>query len=255
MAEVDAAASGPGRDDGHAAPGGARHGRALVLVLAVAVAWNLAANLWLPRLLYVPGAAVAAVALVVVAVRVGGCSARDLGLDRRDAGRGFAFGVVAAAAVAAALAVGAALPATRALFEDRRAEGASVAAVVYLALVRVPLGTVVLEETLFRGVLLGLALRRWSGRAAVAASCVAFGLWHILPARQVTSFNPVTEGLAGDPATRALGVAAAVAGTALAGLVFCWLRLRSRSLLAPALVHWTVNGLGYALAFAVLRAG
>lgn len=242
---MEVAAPGPHHDGG----------RALALVVVIAVVWNLAANLWLPRLLYVPGAAVAAVALVVVAVRVGGCSARDLGLDRRDAGRGLAYGVVAAAAVAAILALGAALPATRALFEDRRAEDASVAAVLYLALVRVPLGTVVLEETLFRGVLLGLGLRRWAQRTALAASCAAFGLWHVLPARQVTSFNSLTEGLAGDPAGRALGVAAAVTGTALAGVVFCWLRLRSRSLLAPALVHWAVNGLGYTLAFVVLRAG
>jgi membrane protease YdiL (CAAX protease family) len=131
----------------------------------------------------------------------------------------------------------------------------SVAVVAYLALVRVPLGTVLVEETLFRGVLLGLGLTRWSPRLAVAASSVAFGLWHILPARQVTSFTPATEAMAGDPAGRAVGVAAAVAGTALAGLVFCWLRLRSRSLLAPALAHWACNGLGYTLAFLVLRAG
>jgi membrane protease YdiL (CAAX protease family) len=190
-----------------------------------------------------------------VAVRVGGCTARELGLDRRDAGRGLAEGLVAAAALAIVLAVAAILPATRGLFQDRRAEDASVVVLLYLVLVRVPLGTVTVEETLFRGVLLGLGLRRWSRRVAVAVSSVAFGLWHILPARQLTTFNPVTEGLAGDPAGRALGVAAAVAGTALAGLVLCWLRLRSGSLLAPALLHWTLNGLGYTLAFVVLRAG
>jgi membrane protease YdiL (CAAX protease family) len=44
-------------------------------------------------------------------------------------------------------------------------------------------------------------------------------------------------------------VVVAVSGTAVAGLVLCWLRLRSRSLLAPALVHATVNGLGYGFAF------
>jgi CAAX protease family protein len=235
-------------------PGG-HDGRAWALVLAVAAAWNLVANLWLPRALYVPGAAVTAAVLVALAVRVGGTTAAELGLGRSDLGRGLAWGAAGAAAVAAVLALGAAWPATRGLFEDRRAADASAAAVLYLALVRVPLGTVVVEETLFRGVLLGLGLRRWSPVVAVAVSSAAFGLWHVLPARQVTSFNPVTEGLAGDPLTRALGVAAAVAGTALAGVVFCWLRLRSGSLLAPALVHWATNGLGYALAFAVLGAG
>jgi uncharacterized protein len=37
---------------------------------------------------------------------------------------------------------------------------------------------------------------------------------------------------------------AAVCFTALAGVALCWLRLRSGSMLAPFLAHWTVNGLG-----------
>jgi uncharacterized protein len=37
---------------------------------------------------------------------------------------------------------------------------------------------------------------------------------------------------------------ATVCFTALAGVGLCWLRLRSGSLLAPLLAHWTVNGLG-----------
>jgi uncharacterized protein len=240
---------------GRALRPGRRDGWAWALVLGIALAWNLAANLWLPRALYVPGALVTAAALVAVAVRVGGLGPAELGLGRDEVRRGLAFGLAAAAAVAAVLAAAAAWPATRGLFEDRRAGGASAAAVAYLALVRVPLGTVVVEETLFRGVLLGLALRRWPAGTAAAASSAAFGLWHLLPARQVTSFNPVTDALAGDPLTRAVGVAVAVAGTALAGLVFCWLRLRSGSLLAPTLAHWATNGLGYALAWAVLAGG
>jgi hypothetical protein len=46
----------------------------LALVLAVATAWNLAANLWPPASLYVPGALAVAAALVGVAVRLGGTS-------------------------------------------------------------------------------------------------------------------------------------------------------------------------------------
>ena len=36
--------------------------------------------------------------------------------------------------------------------------------------------------------------------------------------------------------------------TSLAGVVLCWLRLRSNSLVAPVLAHWTVNGLGVIVA-------
>ena len=87
-----------------------------------------------------------------------------------------------ALSVTVILALSAALPAIRWLFQDRRAAGISTAVLLYVALVRVPFGTVVLEETLFRGVLLGLGLRRWSHMTAVNVSCLAFGLWHVLAA-------------------------------------------------------------------------
>lgn len=249
---VDEPAVGP--SERVAGGGGARTGLALGVVLAVAVAWNLAANLWLPWALYVPGALVTAAALIGVAVKVGGCRRSDLGMDLRSIRRGLAYGAVAGAAVAVVLVLGAVLPATRGLFQDRRAEGATTAVLLYVAFVRVPLGTVVLEETLFRGVLLGLGLRRWSPATAVTVSCLAFGLWHVLPARHVTSFNPVFADLGGGRTGWVYGVVAAVVATAVAGVAFCWLRLRSRSLLAPVLLHTTVNGLGYVLAFLAGRA-
>jgi uncharacterized protein len=39
-------------------------------------------------------------------------------------------------------------------------------------------------------------------------------------------------------------VIATVVFTTLGGVVLCWLRLRSNSLVAPVLAHWTVNALG-----------
>jgi uncharacterized protein len=237
-----------------AAGRGDRAGIALGTVLGAAVTWNLAANLWLPWVLYVPGGLLLAAILVGVAVKIGGCRWSDLGLDRHELRRGLGYGAVVALSVTVILALGAALPATRGLFQDRRAAGISTAVLLYAALVRVPFGTVVLEETLFRGVLLGLGLRRWSHMTAVNVSCLAFGLWHVLPARHVTTFNPVFADLAGGHLGRVYGVVVAVAGTAVAGLVLCWLRLRSRRLLAPALVHATVNGLGYGFAFLAWRA-
>ena len=52
---------------------------------------------------------------------------------------------------------------------------------VFNPLVRIPFGTVLLEETLFRGVLLALALRRWSVATAVIVTSAIFGLWHVVP--------------------------------------------------------------------------
>jgi membrane protease YdiL (CAAX protease family) len=226
---------------------------ALALVLTLAVAGNAATNLLIPSPLYVPAALLLAVLAVLVAVRVGGCDARDLGLDREHLGRGLRVGAAAAAALGVVLAVGAALPATRDLFADRRVDPHSVTLLLYHTLVRIPLGTVVLEETLFRGVLLGLALRRWSPRAAVAFSSVLFGLWHLLPARGVSRFNPVVATATQGSLRHVLLLVLTVAATALAGAVLCWLRLRAGSLAAPAMLHLASNGLAYLLAWAVLR--
>jgi membrane protease YdiL (CAAX protease family) len=49
-------------------------------------------------------------------------------------------------------------------------------------------------------------------------------------------------------------VLGAIAVTFAAGLVFCWLRLRSRSLVAPLLAHVATNGLGLAVAWFTLHA-
>jgi membrane protease YdiL (CAAX protease family) len=231
----------------------ARFGLALLLVVALAAVGNAATNLLIPPPFYVPTALLLAVLAILVAVRVGGCSARDMGLDREQPGRGLRHGAAAAAALAGVLAVGAALPATRDLFADRRVDQYSVTLLLYHTLVRIPLGTVVLEETLFRGVLLGLALRRWSPRVAVAFSSVLFGLWHLLPARDVSGFNPLVAAATQGALRHVLLSVLAVTATALAGAVFCWLRLRARSLAAPAVLHLAANSLAYLLAWAVLR--
>jgi uncharacterized protein len=229
-----------------------RPGLAMALVVALAVAGNAATNLLVPAALYVPTAILVAALAVLVAVRVGGCGARDLGLAAADAGAGLRLGAAAMAVVAVLLAVGLAVPATRELFADRRVEEHSVAALLYATLVRIPLGTALLEETLFRGALLGLGLRRWRPAAAVAWSSALFGLWHVLPSGGLAGYNPAVAGLFQGPAGRLAVTAAAVAASALAGALFCWLRLRAGSLLAPAMLHVATNSLAYAAAWLVL---
>jgi membrane protease YdiL (CAAX protease family) len=231
----------------------ARFGLALMLVVALAAVGNAATNVLIPPPFYVPTALLLALLAILVAVRVGGCSARDLGLDRVQLGHGLRHGAAGAAVLAVVLAASAALPATRELFADRRVDQHSVPLLLYHTLVRIPLGTVVLEETLFRGVLLGLPLRRWSPRAAVAFSSILFGLWHLLPARDVSGFNPVVAAATQGALRHLLSIVLAVTTTALAGVVFCWLRLRTRSLAAPAVLHLAGNSLAYLIAWIVLR--
>jgi membrane protease YdiL (CAAX protease family) len=50
--------------------------------------------------------------------------------------------------------------------------------------------------------------------------------------------------LAAGPAGTVLLVIGTVLFTGVASVVFCVLRVRSGSLLAPILLHWAVNGFG-----------
>ena len=218
---------------------------ALALVLVVLAAHNLVGNLVLPPASYVPVNLTVATALVGVA-RASGISWAELGLGRSSVSRGAAFGVAAFLLVSTALGVAALIPATHPLFEDQRAANVTGAALAYQALIRIPLGTVVLEEVAFRGVLLALFARVSSAEAAVGWSSACFGLWHVVPTVEALRANRLTPS--------ALAVIAAVVATAAAGAVFCWLRVRSESLVAPALAHIATNSVALVLAVSVVRA-
>ncbi|MGI8709982.1 MAG: CPBP family intramembrane glutamic endopeptidase [Acidimicrobiales bacterium] len=196
---------------------------------------------------YVPVAVAAAVALLAFARIVDGRSWDQLGLARRHVGRGLVWGAVLAGVVVAVYLVGLTLPSTRDLFRDDRVRDWTIAQSLVAALVRVPLGTVLVEEVAFRGVLpavLGVRTRRW---VAVGASAGLFGLWHLLPALGIGRVNPVAQD---SVASHGMWVAvlAAVVSTAAVGVWFWWLRHRARSLLAPMALHWATNGLGYLFA-------
>jgi membrane protease YdiL (CAAX protease family) len=150
-------------------------------------------------------------------------------------------GVRCGSGPAAALAAGwlllAAVPATRPALADVRITGLTWPQVAYQVTVRIPVGTVLWEETAFRGVLLASLRRVLPGPAAIALTSALFGIWHIRPTAQALRVNQVA---AGRGAT--LGsVTAAVAGTAAAGELLSWLRERSGSLAAPVLLHLTAN--------------
>ena len=154
--------------------------------------------------------------------------------------------------MATVFAVGAALPATRPAFLDPNYR-ADAGRALFNALVVVPLGTVVPEEVGFRGVLWA-ALRRDHGvRSATVWSSVAFGLWHVLPT--LSQANPALVAVVGQGARSKIAlVGGGVMFTGLAGALFCELRRRTGSLLAPAGLHWATNGLGVLLSAVALAA-
>ena len=221
----------------------------VVIVVGVLAARNVAGESLVPSAWYVPVNLATAGALVVIG-RAGGLSAREVGLARATVRRGLVVGGVGAAIVVAGIVVGAALPLTRGWFEDERiADIDSRSELAYQALVRIPLGTALFEELAFRGVLLGLLARICPMRTAVVASSVLFGLWHIRPTLSALATNDLAQ----SAWAQAGAVTAAVVLTTVGGFVFCALRLGSRSLLAPLLVHAATNSAATVAAYTVLR--
>jgi membrane protease YdiL (CAAX protease family) len=195
----------------------------------------------------------AAVALLVLGRR-SGLTWEDIGLARRTWRRGLIWGLSAAALVAIVYAVAAVLPATRSAFLDARYHLPPATGLV-TALVVVPIGTVLLEEVAFRGVILGLVRRHRGTLPGAGFSSALFGLWHVLPSLQLSTANPAIATVVGHGvAGQATAVAISVAFTAGAGLLFCELRRRSGSLLAGAGLHWATNGLGVVVAMLMWHA-
>ncbi|MFC7480976.1 CPBP family intramembrane glutamic endopeptidase [Luedemannella flava] len=168
----------------------------------------------------------------------------DVGLGRRHLRRGAVYAGVLTGLVAVVYVIGVALPATRSAFLDERYQVPMAQALV-TALVVIPVATVLPEEIAFRGVLWGLLRCGWRPAVATVVSSALFGLWHVLPSLRLNAVNPAVEAVVGPgwPGVVA-AVAGAVAFTGLAGVLFCELRRRSGSLLAPIGLHWAVNGLG-----------
>jgi uncharacterized protein len=224
----------------------------LPAVVAILVAVNLLNNLLVPRAYVLT--CVAATGLLLSVARRDGLSWSEIGLDRASLRSGLRSGLRWSAALLAVVllgvAVAAALPATRPAFVDARAAGLSGTAVLVRTLVRIPLGTALLEEVAFRGVLYAMLARRHGVRAAVLGSSLLFGLWHVLPSLGLRDGNAAVGSLFGaGPEAAVAAVAAAVAGTAAAGLVFCEVRRRSGGLLAPFALHWALNSVTLAAAW------
>lgn len=212
---------------------GRAHRLTAVAAGAATLGYSALLNRVLPPAIHVPGNLSAGLALATGARQLG-ASVADLGLAPQHAGRGARIGALVGIPIAGAIAGAAARPSTQPLFADYRVRQLSTARARYEAAIRIPLGTALGEELIFRGALFGLLRRRHSTVTAVAVSSVVFGLWHVLPA---------LDGL--HPRDEATGVtrhvAGTVAATTAAGVGFCVLRCWSGSIVAPTIVHAMVN--------------
>jgi membrane protease YdiL (CAAX protease family) len=190
----------------------------IIAVLAIVVAVRIWAR-------FGPGWAqpITGPAAAALLIAVSGLTSSQAGLTL--SGWGYALGGLAVIAIGYAVAIR--IPAARRFFRT------SYPRPWLTALLSVPLATVVVEEVAFRGVLWGLVDRGHGPIWATAVTALLFGLWHLAPER------PWTDAIV----------------TGVSGVVLGLLRAAGGGLVAPALVHWAVDGLGVLAAARLARRG
>ena len=219
---------------------------AMALALAL-IAYNNLLNLWPPfHRFYVPINLGAAAVIIGLALGPLNLTAETLGLT------GNILSDVAGGALAGLILTGPlylALLSSRLarLIADRRLEGSSHLEMLYRILIRIPVGTALLEEVAFRGVLFVLLVDDGVVPAAVISS-VAFALWHVVPTLATAKVNRMLNGFG---AWRA--VTGGVVVTFGVGMVFVWVRLQAGGLGAPYGVHAAVNSSAALAGFLALR--
>ena len=168
-------------------------------------------------------------------------SLTDIGINPTNFMSGLLYGALALVIISLVIGAASLVPFMKNSLKDERSKGLSTKQLAYKTLVNIPIGTVLLEEVIFRGVMLALLTTNFSTPLAVLISSFLFGLWHILPAITNVTTNSALKKTKKPNITVSFGT---VFVTFLAGIAFSWLRLASGSLLAPMIAHYATNSGG-----------
>lgn len=162
-------------------------------------------------------------------------------LDRGDLGfvwdgRGLAAGAIGGAAVASPLFLFVRSPQHSRRIADRRSADLGFGQFLYRVVIRIPIGTALFEETVFRGALFGLGMSQGM-LFAWSLSAAAFGFWHIAPTLNLVTINrPVSVS-----SSRWRAAVLAVILTGAGGVFFTFLRVELGGLAAPVGFHSALN--------------
>jgi membrane protease YdiL (CAAX protease family) len=223
----------------------------LIVILILGLYANIIANEVLGPVWYIPFN-LTLLAVTLILARRAGTTWTSMGLRRDRATRGLKVGITVVAGIVLGMFVVLALSSFDDILRDERFVESSIGLLLFHALIRIPLGTALYEEVLFRGVIFGMLARRYTPLKAAVSSSILFGLWHILPVLDAMRTNPVGahfSGLSGAAAA----VLAAVIGTFVAGMGLLWVRLFANSILASVIVHIATNSTAIIAAIVVLH--
>lgn len=213
----------------------------LIILIGVLVVYNVIINKYLPQKWHLLFALSLSVGLIWWVVNFSDLTLESLSTRIGSIVPGLIYGTVAYVIISLAIASTIFIPAAKGFLNDKRVIRLSTRQFLYKTLVNLPIGTVFLEEVVFRGVMLALLMQEFSTLNSVLISSLLFGLWHIIPAYTSVVTNDALNKMK-KPAIPV--VAGTVFITFLAGIGFSWLRLASGSLIAPMMAHFATNSGG-----------
>jgi membrane protease YdiL (CAAX protease family) len=104
---------------------------------------------------------------------------------------------------------------------------------------RIPLGTALFEEMLFRGIFFGYLIRSLSKVKTAIVTSIFFAAWHITPALKVARFNFRIDSVLPGIGLVFLGLC----GAFVAGMVLAGIRAHTRNIWGSILSHALINTL------------
>ena len=216
----------------------------LAAALFIAAA-NIVLNRAVPRRSEIPAGLCVAAAMLLLAVR-SGANASDLGLAPTAFGRGVRTGLAFGVPIGTAMTAGAFLGQAGRFYSVERLASASAREALYQFALRIPIATAAAEELIFRSGFEAILARRRPARDATILASALFAAWHLLPTLDRMFSNPgVVEAHQGSIRKRSAILMANVAATFAGGVCLSLLRRRTGSVIAPIIVHASVNGGGF----------
>ncbi len=213
----------------------------LFVLLGILFAYNIIINKYLPERYHLLFAVSLSTVLIWWRVTQSDIPLGQVGVALSSAIKGLIYGGIAYGIISLIIALTVLIPRTRDLFHDDRAISLNIRQLLYKALVNIPIGTVFLEEVVFRGVMLVLLMEQTTTMWAIVISSIFFGMWHILPAIANLKANKQLRKMKYGALIVILGT---VFVTFLAGVGFGMLKIASGSLIAPMLAHYAINSGG-----------